>query len=169
MSLAAAKSQIELLINNVTKTISTIEGECIMNDNEKFEGFKQKMVDDNEASYGKEVREKYGDDLVNASNAKVKGMSVKQWQKAEALREEYEGLLKTAFEQGNPASEVAQKICDLHRQWLCMFWKDGTYTKEAHRGLGETYVTDERFAAYYDKIAVGCAVFLRDALNVYCQ
>ncbi len=167
-ALLQRKNQIELLINNVTKTISAMKGESIMNDNEKFEGFKQKLVDDNEASYGKEIREKYGDNMVNASNAKVKGMSEKQWQEAESLRTEYESLLKTALEQGNPASEAAQKTCDLHRQWICMFWKDGIYTKEAHKGLGEMYVTDERFTAYYDNIAVGCAAFLRDALNIYC-
>jgi len=31
------------------------------------------------------------------------------------------------------------------------------------------YVDDQRFTAYYDKIATGCAVFLRDALAVYCK
>jgi hypothetical protein len=30
------------------------------------------------------------------------------------------------------------------------------------------YVCDERFKAYYDSIAPGCAEFLRDALEVYC-
>ena len=35
-------------------------------------------------------------------------------------------------------------------------------------GLGEMYVADERFKAYYDKIAPGCAEFLRDAINIYC-
>jgi hypothetical protein len=27
------------------------------------------------------------------------------------------------------------------------------------------YVADERFSAYYEKIAPGCAVFLRDAMQ----
>jgi len=140
-----------------------------MNDKEKFEGFTQKLIDENEAKYGKEVREKYSDSVVDASNAKLKSMNEEQWQQAEFLRTELEALLKTAFEQGDPASADAQKVCDLHRQWLCMFWKDDSYTKEAHKGIAETYTTDERFAAYYDKIAVGCAGFLRDAINIYCN
>ncbi len=168
-ALLERKQKIELLINNVTKTISTLKGEAIMSDNEKFEGFKQKMIDDNESKYGKEVREKYGDDTVNASYKKLKGMSEEQWQQAETLRTEYESLLRTAFLQGNPASEQAQKACDLHRQWLCMLWKDGMYSKESHRGIAEMYVSDENFSAYYDKIAVGCAVFLRDAIGIYCS
>jgi hypothetical protein len=35
-------------------------------------------------------------------------------------------------------------------------------------GLGEMYVADERFKAYYDKITPGCANFLRDAISFYC-
>ena len=49
-----------------------------------------------------------------------------------------------------------------------MFWKDGTYSKEAHKNLAEMYAADERFKAYYDKIVDGGAIFLRNAVNIYC-
>lgn len=162
------KEQLELLIQNISKTISNLKGENVMSDTEKFEGFKQKMIDDNENEYGKEIREKYGDEIIDASYAKVKGMSQKQWEEAKKLSEQILVTLKKAFEQGDPTSELAQKACDLHRQWLCMFWKEGTYSKEAHKALAEGYVADERFTAYYDKIAPGCSKFLRDAIAVYC-
>ena len=42
-----------------------------MTDKEKFEGFKQKLIDDNEAKYGKEAREKFGDKAVDKSNQKA--------------------------------------------------------------------------------------------------
>lgn len=168
-ALMQQKDRIELLINNVKKTISTLKGETSMSDIEKFEGFKQKMIDDNEAVYGKEIREKYGDENIDAFNAKVKGMSRKQWGKAEELEKCILETLKEAFRQGDPASETAQRACDLHRQWLCMFWKEGTYSKEAHKALAEGYVSDERFTAYYDKIAEGCTKFLRDAIFIYCN
>ena len=32
-----------------------------------------------------------------------------------------------------------------------------------HRGLGEMYVADERFAANYDSVAPGLAAYIRDA------
>lgn len=162
------KEQLELLIQNISKTISNLKGENVMSDTEKFEGFKQKMIDDNENEYGKEIREKYGDEIIDASYAKVKGMSQKQWEEAKKLSEQILVTLKKAFEQGDPTSELAQKACDLHRQWLCMFWKEGTYSKEAHKALAEGYVADKRFTAYYDKIAPGCSKFLRDAIAVYC-
>ena len=38
-------------------------------------------------------------------------------------------------------------------QWLCEFWKDGTYSKAAHLGLAEMYVADDRSKAYYEAVA----------------
>lgn len=168
-SLKKRKRQIELLIENVSKTICALKGEVVMSDKEKFEGFKQKLVDENEQKYGVEIRDKYGDSMVNASNAKLKNMTQEQYQEAQRLSKEINDLLKMAFMHGDPASELAQKVCDLHRQWLCIYWPEGMYSKETHMGLGEMYCADERFKAYYDAISPGCAGFLRDALTIYCK
>ncbi len=167
-ALQRKKEQIEKLITNVSTTIGSMKGENIMSDKEKFEGFKQNLIDENEQSYGKEVREKFGDDAVNGSYTKVKGMSEEQYAVSERLSREIIETLPAAMATGNPAGDAAQKVCELHKQWICMFWKDGFYSKQAHKGIGEMYVADERFKAYYDKIADGTAEFLRDALNIYC-
>lgn len=163
------KDQIDLLIQNVSKTLRTVKGEAVMSDKEKFEGFKQKLVEENENNYGKEIRQKYGDKVIDASNAKVKNMTGEQYAEVEQLSKEVNETLKAAFLQGDPSSELAQKACDLHRQWLCYFWPDGMYSKEAHKGLASMYCEDERFKAYYDAITPGCAEFLRDAINIYCK
>lgn len=136
-----------------------------MKDKEKFEGFKQKLVEDNEARYGKEVRQKYGDETIDRSNRKVKGMTQAQYDEATRLAEVIQTTLHEAVLTGDPAGELAQKAVDLHRQWLCLYWDQ--YTPQAHAGLGQMYVDDPRFTAYYDKDEPGTAVFLRDAINVY--
>jgi len=138
-----------------------------MKDNEKFEGFKQSLVDENELKYGAEIREKYGDPVVDESNAKLKGVSKEQYAEGERLQLAYEEALKMAFDTGDPAGEPAQRACDLHRQWLCVFYPN--YNKEYHIGLGEMYVSDERFKANYEKIAPGCTEFFRDSINIYCR
>lgn len=168
-ALMQKKKQIEVLIGNVHRTIQTLRGEDSMTDKEKFEGFKQKLIDENEDIYGSEIRSKYGDAAIDASNAKLKAMSRNQWQEAKLLSERIMEKLKEAYALGDPASELAKEVCDLHRQWICMFWQDGTYSKQAHKALAEGYVADERFTAYYDKIAVGCTKFLRDAIAEYCK
>jgi DNA-binding transcriptional MerR regulator len=159
------REQLDKLIANVDKTIALSEGRITMSNKEKFEGFKKKMVEDNEKKYGKEIREKYGKDTVEASNAKVMNMTEEQYQEVTALAEQLHSTLAEAYKIGDPAGELAQKAAHLHKQWLTYYWKE--YSKEAHAGLAQMYVDDERFTAYYDKEQPGTAVFLRDAIHIY--
>ncbi len=163
--LMARRVQLDILIANVDKSIAAIEGRCTMSDREKFKGFVQKMIDDNEAEFGEEVRRKYGDSVVEQSNARLKGMTREQHDESARLAAQIEQTLSAAFAAGDPAGPLAQKAADLHRQWLTFWW--GNYSKEAHAGMAQMYVDDERFTAYYDKIQPGTAKFLRDAILVY--
>lgn len=163
--LLAQKKQLDMLISNVTKTMEYKKGLIIMNDKEKFEGFKKKLVEDNEQNYGKEIREKYGDEQVEESNRKMLNMSKEQYDRLEKLGQEVLDTLEEAFATGDPAGGLAQKAADLHRQWLSFTWS--SYSKEAHAGLAQMYVEDERFTAYYDKKQPGMAKFLRDAVLIY--
>jgi len=133
----------------------------------QFDQFKQSLIDENDRQYGAEVREKYGDQAADESNAHLKGLTQEQYDEGERLRLALEETLKAAFDTGDPAGELAQKACDLHRQWLCVFYPK--YSKAYHMGLAEMYVADERFRANYDKLAPGCTEFLRDAINIYCR
>ncbi|MFV0465665.1 MAG: MerR family transcriptional regulator [Lachnospiraceae bacterium] len=166
-SLKARRSQLDLLIKNVERTISAVKGENTMSDKEKFEGFKKKLVEENETKYGAEIRQKYGDEEVDASNAKVMGMTSEQYAEVETLTKELNEALKVAAATEDPACELAQQACELHKRWLCYYWKD--YSKEAHVGVTRMYVEDPRFTEYYEKIAPGCALFLRDAVEIYCS
>ncbi|WP_044338938.1 MerR family transcriptional regulator [Rossellomorea aquimaris] len=163
--LLAKREQLDQLIANVNKTIHVKEGKMTMLDKEKFEGFKQKMIDDNEKRYGKEVREKYGDKAVDESNAKVMNMSQEDHEKVTGLEKEIRKTLAEAFQTGDPASDIAQKAADLHKEWITFYW--GKYSKEGHAGLAQMYVDDERFKAYYDSEQEGVAEFLRDAIHIY--
>jgi len=160
------RERLDILINNVTKSISAMKGEANMTNNEKFEGFKQYLIDENERKHGSEIRNKYGDETIDAANTMLKGLTQEQYVIGEKLLIAYEETLKAALETGNPAGELAQAACDLHRQWLCVFYPG--YSREYHIMLGEMYVTDERFKANYEKIAPGCAEFFHDAINIYC-
>lgn len=165
--LLAKKNQLDILIANVDKTIAEVEGRIIMSDKEKFQGFKEKLIKDNEEKYGTEIREKYGDSAVNASNEKFRNMTKEQYSEYEKLGKEVIETLKAAFTTNDPASVLAQKAADLHRTWLSYTWNN--YSKEAHAGLAQMYVEDERFTQYYDKDQPGLAAFLRDAVLIYTK
>ncbi|OXM82321.1 MerR family transcriptional regulator [Paenibacillus rigui] len=159
------RDQLDLLIANVEKTIALHEGRTTMTDQEKFEGFKQQMLDENEDKYGQEIREKYGEDTVNKSNAKWKSMTQQEYEEITQVANEVTKTLSEAYRNGDPASDIAQKAAELHKQWLTYYWSE--YSKEAHAGLAQMYVDDERFKAYYDAEQPGTAAFLRDAIQIY--
>jgi DNA-binding transcriptional MerR regulator len=159
------RAQLDQLIANVDQTLAQTEGRMMMSDQEKFEGFKQNLINDNEKKYGQEIRAKYGEKLIDQNNQKIKGMTESEYAKLEQLEAAIHDMLAKAMQTGNPAGELAQQTADLHRQWLSLYWNP--YTKEAHAGVAQMYVDDERFAAYYDKSQPGTAEFLRDAILIY--
>lgn len=162
-ALETHQARLRALIGNVQKTIEMEEGEIIMTDNEKFEGFKQKLVDDNERTYGQEAREKYGDEAIDESNARMMNMTKAQYDAMQATGAELSALLERAVTKGlSPEGEEGREATRLHKAWLGYTWSH--YSPEAHLGLTRMYVDDERFTAYYDKGVPGCAKFLRDAV-----
>lgn len=165
VKLLEKREQLDELIANVDKTIALTEGRIKMTDKEKFEGFKQKMIEDNEKKYGQEIREKYGDETIDRSNQAFKNMPKEEYDRMIDLEKEIRLTLEEALKSGNPSSDLAQKSADLHKQWITMCW--GHYNKEAHAGLAQMYVDDERFTAYYDEKNKGTAAFLRDAIFIY--
>ena len=160
------RERLDALIDNVQQSIAAMKGEIMMTDKEKFKGFKQSLMDENERKYGTEIREKYGAEILDDANTMLKGLTQEQYNNGERFRIDLEQTLKAAFEDGDPAGELAQKACDLHRQWLCVFYPK--YSKEYHKGLSDMYVADERFRENYEKLAPGCTEFFRDAIHIYC-
>jgi hypothetical protein len=92
-------------------------------------------------------------------------MTQEQYAEFEKLSQEVLDTLEAAFATGDPAGELGQKTADLHRRWITYAW--GSYNKEAHAGVAQMYVDDERFTAFYDKKQPGMAQFLRDAVMIY--
>ncbi len=163
------RDQMNLLICNLQKTIETLKGENTMSDHEKFEGFKQKMIDENEAKYGDEVRHKYGEEVAHAANQKIKNMTQQQMEEAARLSIEVNEAIGTALATNDPKGEAALAACELHKRWLCVYWPEGYYRPEAHKGLAEMYCQDPRFREYYEKIGEGCTDFLKKAIDSYCD
>ena len=80
----------------------------------------------------------------------------------EALQRRLEAALTAGV---SPEGEEGRAIAALHREWLSFTWP--SYSPQAHAGLAEMYVVDERFTAYYEAWAPGAAEFLRDAIKAF--
>jgi DNA-binding transcriptional MerR regulator len=165
-ALIEKRAQLDLLIANVEKTIGKEEGEMEMKDEEKFKGFINELVDENERVYGSDARSRYGDGEVDRSNEMLRGKSEKEWIELQAVQSELEETLRDAMKSENPDASLYGKAYELHKKWLSFFWEG--YSLEAHKGIAQMYLDDPRFTVYYDNIAKGSAVFLRNAVYFSC-
>lgn len=165
--LLAQRREVDELIDAVRDTLREIKGEKTMTDREKFEAMKQQAVRENEAAYGAEAREKYGDAAMDEHNARLNGMSQEEWEQMQGEENSYKSALRRAVEKGDPAGEDAQEAVRLHAAWLAHYWPKGAVTPQAHIGMAAMYAQDERFTAYYEKVAPGCAAFFEKAVKAY--
>ena len=148
IQLEQKRQEIDQLLETIDKTLRYYKGEIIMTNKEKFEVFKQEKLTENEAKYGQEIREKYGEETVEASNQKWQNMSEADYQKMQATE------------------AALTEIYQLHKEWLSFSWK--AYFGEAHKGLAEMYLADERFTQYYDeKSGAGATEALVQIIQTY--
>lgn len=165
-ALLEKKEEIELLIRTVDATLDEKRGGKQMSAKEKFEGLKRELLDENENRYGKETREKYGEETIRASKKQFVGMSEADFDAMQDTAARLQEMLTEAMATGDANGEMALAVAALHKQWLSYTWP--SYSPEAHRGLAQMYVDDERFTAYYDNASgKGAAAFLRDAIYNY--
>lgn len=160
------QAHIERLLETVEQTIQSIEEGTIMSNEQKFEAFKEQFIQKNEEQYGKEIRQKHGEESVLASYGMVKNMSEQQFQAATQLEQQLFERLHEAMADADATSDLAIEVAELHKRWLAFYWPK--YTKAAHAGLAQMYMADERFVSYYDERAgEGATDFLSAAIAHY--
>jgi len=144
----------------VDKTIKMIEGEIDMEIKEYYEGFSDAQIEE----YRKEARQRWGEDTVRDSEARVLRMGK---QRMTELQAEGGAIFQTLAElmpKGAASLEVQEQVAKW-REWLEHF---STYSDEAVLGLARMYSEDSRFAAFYEKYHPDMPAFFTAAVEFYC-
>lgn len=154
--LLAKRTQLDLMIDTISKTIQHEKGELPMTNEEKFKGF-----DFSHNPYEQEARERWGDQAVDESSEKAA-------QFGKAFQDEMNRIYFKLADLRHlpPDSAEAQEAIG---EWYTLLNKIGSYSLEAFKGLGEMYVADERFTKNIDQFGEGLAMFMRDAMGVYAE
>ena len=119
--------------------------------------------------HAEEAEQRWGStDAYRQSQRRVSNYTKEDWLKIKAEHEEVAADLAAVFESGAaPDSEEAMATAEAHRRHISRWYYDCSY--EIHRGLGEMYVSDERFRANYDALAPGLSEFIRDAARANAE
>lgn len=162
------QEKINTLLTNIDLTIKDYQGEIKMTDTEKFKAFKENRISENETKYGVEIRQKYGSKTVERSNQKFSKLSEVEFQQMQSVEKTLIDDLVALKQHPDLDSQLAQKIYQEHKQWLEYTWP--SYTKKAHRGLVDMYISDARFGDYYDKKAnMPVVQLLHDVIYEYTK
>ncbi|MDN0198052.1 MerR family transcriptional regulator [Streptomyces sp. S.PNR 29] len=128
---------------------------------EKFEVFGDKDPE----QYAEEAEQRWGGTPQYAESQRRTARYTKEdWNRIQAEMahwgERYDALMTAG---DPPTGEAAMDMAEEHRQHICRWYYECSY--EIHTGLGEMYVSDERFKAFYDSMRPGLAEHLRDAIT----
>lgn len=128
---------------------------------ERFEVFGDKDPE----QYAEEAEQRWGGTEAYAeSQRRVATYTKEDWKRLQAeandWAERYSALMA---EDEPPTGERAMDMAEEHRQHICGWYYDCPY--EMHRCLGDMYVSDERFKAFYDSMRPGLAEHLKDAIH----
>jgi len=162
-TLLLKKKRIEKLIRLIDKTMQDIKNNLVIdNAEELYDAFK----DDDVREYQKEVEERWGNtNAYKQSMAKVNKMTKKEMEKLKEEGKIFTQKLADSMDKGIESKEVQDLISE-HYKGIQFFYDCPI---EMYRNLGKMYVDDVRFTAYYDKFRPGLAVFVRDAIEYYCN
>ncbi|MCX7921901.1 MAG: MerR family transcriptional regulator [Clostridia bacterium] len=161
------RNRIDEIIKSVEKTIQSIEGGIEMDNKERFKAFDMSEIEKHQEKYAEETKQKYGHtDAYKESQKKTSKYTKEDWAAIMSRGDEIYKRIVSHMDKGPADPDVQQAVGDFRQHITDSFY---TCTPEIFRGLGELYVSDERFTANIDKYKLGLAQFLRDAMHIYCD
>ena len=158
--LEAERDRYERLIATVDRTIQSLERGVSMAPEEMFDGLIHNP-------YEQEAREKWGDEAVDTSYQRLRKLSPEDRELLTSGRgwQQVHKDLADLKEQGATSDDPrVQEVVERHYRLVSLAW---TPNREAYIGLGEMYLSDERFARNIGDDAT--VKLLADAMRVYAE
>ena len=167
-ALQARKKRISKLLLTIDNTINHLKKGKIMSKPEMlYEGLPKEMG----TTYRKEAIDKYGRTSVEHSEKELMKLGKEGFKN---LQKEFEQLNNELFglRKDPPESEKVQKAIARHYLIIRKFW--GTSNSEnkqaeAYAGLGQLYVSDERFTKVNGEPQSEFALFLEKAMKYFAE
>jgi len=132
-----------------------------------FKGISMKKIKEHQAKYEKEVKSRWGKTAAyEQSNKKTAQYGPEKWKTIQAeVNQIYQGMVESMSEEpGSKANQMG--VAQLQAHFTAYYYD---CTLEILAGLGQMYIIDERFKAFYDEIQDGFADHLSQAIAIFCE
>lgn len=158
------RDRLDGLLNTVDETLESKKGVKSMSDNQILGNFSKKQMEE----YKEEAKKRWGHTRAWSQSQE----RTKHW-----TDEDYKNIAKKGEKWTRKLAEMREKefsvdsyeiqqIVSEHYNSLRTFYEPNL---DMYKGLGQMYVDDPRFTAYYDRFGKGLAAFLRDAILVFVE
>ena len=156
------QARLSNLVKTIDHTIRTMQQDKKMNDNDRYDAFK----DDDVRKYQAEVKERWGNtDAYKQSTAKV--ASLRKVEMDSIKKSQKELTEKIAEAMKFPINDArVQALVQKHYDSINFFYDCNL---DMYNNLARMYVEDPRFKANYDKVKPGLAEYLRKAIEYYIK
>ncbi|WP_055049318.1 MerR family transcriptional regulator [Devosia sp. A16] len=156
------------LVRTIDRTIASIEGECVMKNEDLYKG----VSPDKQAEYEAWLVEQYGGDMperIALSRGRYEKLS--EAEKLELNRElhDMEQGLAEGLRRGVPmGSPTLDPLLNRHRMWVSQMW-GRPCPPEAYAGLADLYLQHPNFVARYETIEPGFAQYLSGSMKLHAK
>lgn len=150
------------LMKSIEKTIRHMTIKKPIKDEELYDAFK----DDEVKQYQEEVKQRWSNtDAYKQSMARVGTMTKQEMNQLKTDGKAFTQKLADHMDH-DPKSATAQALIAEHYKGIQFFYD---CPLPMYRNLGQMYVDDPRFTAYYDTVRPGLAMWVRDGIAEYCD
>lgn len=167
-ALKSRRKRISILLNTIDHTINHIKKGDIMSKPEKlYEGLPEEMG----TTYRKQAMKKYGKERVEHSERELLKLGKEGFEK---LKGELEQVNKDLFalKKEPPQSTKVQALITQHYSIIRKFWGTSNSKNsqvEEYAGLGQLYVSDERYTTIDGTAQPDFALFLKEAMSHFAE
>ncbi|MEC1527766.1 MerR family transcriptional regulator [Bacillus spizizenii] len=160
------KQRMEEMIQTVDRTLQSIEGGKHMDKQDLFAGLSMKDIEEHQQTYADEVRKLYGREIAEETEKRTSAYSADDWR---AIMAEFDSIYRQIAARmiHGPDDAEVQSAVGAFRDHISQYHYECTL--DIFRGLGEVYITDERFTNAINQYGEGLAAFLREAIIIYCD
>lgn len=160
------KEQLTTLLETIDKTIDHLKNETMLSTEELYEGLPKEQA----TAWREEAAKKWGDAVKRSENHLRKKTKQEFEQLKQAAGHNRTTLL--SLMQEDPAGEKVQAIIREHYELIREFW--GTAGSpdnqaEAYAGLGDLYISDERYTMTDGQPNPGFAAFMNKAMKEFAK
>ncbi len=167
MLLKAKKKRIDTLLETLDHTIHSLKHQTMLNLEDLYEGLNQEEA----RAYRNQAVKNYGEEAVVHAENHLKSLSKEEMQALVSKQNEI-GRSLYASKHLDPANENVQGLVHQHYLNTRKLW--GTHhavdkQAESYKGLGQLYLSDERFTRESGEPDPGFRLFISKAISFYSE